>query len=747
MSDTQTSSKWEVPKSYDIGVHYYHRNLLKGNPYQERFFRQWIARIDDSNIKKYYDYETEASLRSTRGGHPLQIDYDQIERMVRSANLPRDIESQVFDHLDYFSDNKSKIDFRRVKEFFAFAGVEGVYDLEAGKHFQVEYDPAFTVDNLNINEWTDVDRLNMARMMADKGEIPDHRATIKGYEETIADLSMQALSESDIYAQMDVESQKLSTVENASLEELERSSRNARQSGVDFGKFDEALREHNEAFELREDVRGLRQKIQSLKDDEAAKIEAAMAKVPTSLEEFPVINPELTQAWDVGFEQSIADEDRWAKAYFDGKGPADFPNHEPDEDEAATLDKHCLDNQRYDLARYNKAFAEFVSGPLRDIRVRNAAFKDWILKDFVMSPVNKGELAKFRKLDVPRDFANAVRDELRDGLMSKIKAPVRIEKVADGSGRYTLIFNNLEVGDFHPDEVLNMATEAHEAPQDPKDPKDSKDSKDQHKRDDQTNIQDPDGVAPDAEAYIPGEDSPQARRTASAEAQARQSRPDDSRKGATPDPRAPGGMPGNPSFPGMGAMPGAGGMPGMRPGMGGMGGMGAQAPMFSMSLSLPSMPSFKNFAKTPGVFSRNAFDAGSTASSITAKSHAIQWAHHTLKSGTAADGSPLTADQTLSAWSDLNNNMHSMKDDLAKANKYGQAKGTPELADAITKANEGLKRAQPYINDKAKEPGAVGEAAKKAKENMEKLVQMIQQLVKLLSKLFSKDRSSSPEPS
>lgn len=182
MSDTQTSSKWEVPKSYDLGVHYYHRNLLKGNPYQERFFKQWIARIDDSNIKTYYDYETEEALRSTRGGHPLQIDYDQIERMVRSANLPRDVESQVFDHLDYFSDNKSKIDFRRVKEFFAYAGVDGVYDLEARKHFQVEYDPAFTVDNLSIDEWTDADRLNMARMMADKGEIPDHRATIKGYE-------------------------------------------------------------------------------------------------------------------------------------------------------------------------------------------------------------------------------------------------------------------------------------------------------------------------------------------------------------------------------------------------------------------------------------------------------------------------------------------------------------------------------------------------------------------------------------
>jgi hypothetical protein len=752
MSEPQSLPKWEVPKSYDIGVAYYFRDLLKGNPYQERFFKQWIARIDESNIKNYYDYESDKPLRSTRGEQPLEIAVDQIERMVQSANLPRKIETQLFDQLDYLSDNKGKIDFKRVKELFAYAGIEGVYDLENKRHFQVEYNPPFTVDNLFIDRWSDQDRIDMARMMDAKGEIPDHRQKIAGLEHTIAELNMEALSAAGIHAKLqEASAQFKPPAPGSSIEDLERSSREAANAGNTMELLAAEAAEENARFEQREDILQLRAQIEALQQDEAIKLAKAVEKVPASLAEFPVLDPKFDMEWDESFERSIDDADRWAKAYFDGKGPADFPNHEPDAEEAATLDRTCMEAKRYDLARYNKAFKEFEAGPLREIRIRNAGFKDWVLKDFVLSSVNRGEIAKNRMLDVPRDFANAVKAELADGLMAKIKAPIRIEKINDDSGRYTLVLNNLDVGSFHPDEVLSMSTDMNAPPQDPKAIEEAK------KRAEEM-ANDPASQDADSEAYIPGEADPQTRRTAAASAAAARSA--DPRQHAS----APNGAaaprhqdPAKPKdgFPGMG-MSGMGGMGGM--GGRGMGGMGMAppppAPMFNISFGLPKTPSFKGLPSRPGVFSRNAFDPGVTANSINAKMNHINGISAMLERGTFVDGKPLTVDQTLSNWSELSDSMKSLQEDVTKAQKYGAKKGSPALAESVATADQSLRHVSKMVNEKAKEPGAVGECARQAKEQMDKVIAMIQSIVKMMMALFSKGRSNerskereeSPEP-
>ena len=721
MSDSQSLQKWEVPKAYDIGVAYYYRDLLKGNPYQERFFKQWIARIDESNIKNYYDYETDKALRSTRGERPLEIAVDQIERMIQSANLPKSIETQLFDQIDYLSDNKGKIDFKRVKELFAYAGIEGIYDLEGKRHFQVEYDPPYTVDNLFIDKWTDQDRIAMARMMAEKGEIPDHSQKIAGLDATIAELNMEALSKSGLHQRMqEISAQFTTPAPGASIEEMERISRESANAGHNMEQLVQEMAEENARFELRDDIKALRSQIESLAQDEASRLDEAVKKVPTSMDSFPELKPQFDMEWDLASERSIDDVDRWAKAYFDGKGPSDFPNHEPDEEEAATLDKTCLEAKRYDLARYNKAFQEFEAGPLREIRVRNAGFKDWILKDFVLSAVNRGEIAKNRILDVPRDFANAVKAEMNDGLMAKVKAPIRIEKIADGSGRYTLVLNNLDVGSFHPDEVLSMSTDMNEAPKDPKDV-------DAEKK----KAENPEILDADADAHIPGEPDPQARRTAKAGAAAAAQGP--STPGAGRGNSAPNGAAPN-AFPGMG----------FGRGMGGMGGMGMPPPpppMFNVNIGLPRSGSFKSLPSMPGVFSRNAFDPASTASSIKAKVGSIVGTMDTLQSGKDANGSPLTADQTLRGWSELGSSLKSLQEDMTKAQKYGGRKGTPELAEAVEQAKEGLGKVRPLVNDKALEPGAVGDSAKKAKEHMDKVIEMIQNVIKAMLAMFSKGRS------
>ena len=78
---------------------------------------------------------------------------------------------------------------------------------------------------------------------------------------------------------------------------------------------------------------------------------------------------------------------------------------------------------------------------------------------------------------------------------------------------------------------------------------------------------------------------------------------------------------------------------------------------------------------------------------------------------------------------------------MTKAQKYGGRKGTPELAEAVEQAKEGLGKVRPLVNDKALEPGAVGDSAKKAKEHMDKVIEMIQNVIKAMLAMFSKGRS------
>jgi len=178
------------------------------------------------------------------------------------------------------------------------------------------------------------------------------------------------------------------------------------------------------------------------------------------------------------------------------------------------------------------------------------------------------------------------------------------------------------------------------------------------------------------------------------------------------------------------------------------------APMFNISFGLPKTPSFKGLPSRPGVFSRNAFDPGVTANSINAKMNHINGISAMLERGTFVDGKPLTVDQTLSNWSELSDSMKSLQEDVTKAQKYGAKKGSPALAESVATADQSLRHVSKMVNEKAKEPGAVGECARQAKEQMDKVIAMIQSIVKMMMALFSKGRSNerskereeSPEP-
>src|SRR5690606_16427931 len=167
---------WSIPPSYDLGIKPGFWKLLDGNPVRKRFFRQWLARFDHENMRNYYNYETgKGRPRGDMG--PEEIHYDQVARMVYSANLPLPIEKNLFYHLDYYVNRENdSINFLRLKEFFAYCGIDGVYDFDKRKHHQLEFDPPYTLENLKINGWPEDKREryteDYVRMMADPGEVP-----------------------------------------------------------------------------------------------------------------------------------------------------------------------------------------------------------------------------------------------------------------------------------------------------------------------------------------------------------------------------------------------------------------------------------------------------------------------------------------------------------------------------------------------------------------------------------------------
>lgn len=757
MTDTTPTSPWEIPKSYDIGVGYYHRNLLKGNPVVERYFKQWLARIDQNNVERFFDYETNEVTASIRGNHPCEIHYDQIQRMVHNANLDLEIEKQIFYHLDYM-DNKGIIDIRRVKEYFAYAGIEGVYDLEAGRHFQVPYDPPHAVDNLDMSRWSDADREEMARMMAKPGQIPNNTPEIERLEETLSTMLFESMQISGLMERLEAEGSKVGMAPDDSLEQMAEKSRRHAEETPGFSAYDGDMQAQMAAFEKRDDVIALKREIAVLKTEQAEKLAEALATlVPGEIQPLSDLSPRYTLEWDRGFEDSIGDTKRWATAFFDGKAPEDFPNDPPTEAELRVLDPVLVERGDVHLARYKAAFEEFQSTYERQIRVRNAAFKDWALQDFILSPVNKGEIAKVRKLDMPRDFANAVRAEMADGLMEKIKAPTRIERIQDGSGRYRLIMNEQSVGDFHPQEVLHMATEKDQAPEAlvderKKKPEDLEAERDAAAAASFHEYDDDDGN------YIPNEPPPAQRKAEKARANTQgnsttsekpqaESRPynkDAGSKAPYQTGEAPKHNGGPREFPGMNAMPGMQGMPGMG-GMGmrpGMGGMGMPPPLFSFNANMPKI----NFRKMgmPSLPLGNRFNADAMASSINLKSQAVGSLTDMLSTGQTAEGQPLSAEQTLGAWDQMTSTLKSLSDDIRKTGKVGDRKLTPALGEAIKGAKASLDKAKPYVDDKAVEPGAVGEAARKAKQELDKLAKMIVELVKSILSLFGKRREAEP---
>lgn len=461
-----SDSGYNLSPSYDLGINFTFRDILKGNPIRERFFHQWIAKFDQENIRDFYDYDTGKALaRSPQA--PTEVYYDQIQRMVYSANLPQEIENELFYHLDYHvNKDAATIDFLKVKEFFAFCGIEGVYDIDNKRHFLMEYSAPYVVDNLHFETWSqdrkEEFREHMARMMAAPGEVPDNRKTIEELRFKHNLLWKDRFMESEVSERFFELVDKVCGSEGMSPEETQRTIEQAKLNNITLDDNDHELKAFNDEFESSFESQTILQKIEMLKQDEREKL--AIAKEKYVSHEF-LSDPSAFHAcdenmgsrgmtWDREMNHHMRDDAHWAKVYIGHDSFKSCSNDEPTEDELKKMRPNLVSKKLYNKARFAMLRDDFLANQWPLIPERFCAIQDWILRDYFMSDINRGELARMRREDIPILFAEAVRDEMNDGLLKKLNFPVRIEPLNDGTGNYYLVLNNEKVEIFHPDEVL-----------------------------------------------------------------------------------------------------------------------------------------------------------------------------------------------------------------------------------------------------------------------------------------------------
>ncbi len=465
---------WTLSPSYDIGVGYTFRNLLKDNPYRRRFFRQWISRFDHENIKNYYNYETGAS-RNKGSLAATEVNYDQVQRMVYDAGLPIAVENELFYHLDYHLNRENKsISFLKLKEFFAFCGIDGIYDLENKKHSLCAYDPPFVVNSLNVEKWEasefEQNRELVARMMSEPGEVPNNKKTIEEIELQYNLLWAEAFSKTGIHKKLDAVLQVVFEGGGDSLVNTKEALEIAKAKGADADAFDDEIAIFSDEFDKTGDAKIMRDEISMLKADEAEKLAIAMAKhadpdflkSPTRFAEYDKDLASHGLDWDYKMNYEMNDIKKWGRLYIGHESHQTCSNEPLAPEEIARMKPNMLKMASKGFnskARFSLMMADFEMDIWPQIRDRYCAIQDWILRDYTMNEINKGEIAKARREDIPVHFRDALRAELNDGLLTSLQFPIRAERLNDGSGNCMFVLNDEKVEVFNPRDVLPELSE------------------------------------------------------------------------------------------------------------------------------------------------------------------------------------------------------------------------------------------------------------------------------------------------
>lgn len=392
MSQQSPEKSWTLPKSYDLGVPYYFHNLLKDSPYVDAFMREFIAQ-QDTRVVKFFDYESgeyHTEVEDTGGRDPLEISVSAVRDALRCSGVPDHLVSQMGQYLHHMQSSDEGIDLLKLKEFLAFTGVSGVYDLEQGTHFQVVQKVKELPMFINPKHWVgfkheEKTRDLIGQLMAQPEDIPAHQEQIA---KLVAERQAKTVEVLDAF---DAQGKDRNDVTQADVE-------------AHFPEF-----QANKAEETR------------LRDELKAAYAAAAEKyAPKDPAAYPVLNPKFDMKWDESFMDLLGNRVMFEEKY----------------------DKALADQGR------PKGSDQYV--PYNHTTMRNRAYfiSDWIMRDYTLSQQNRGEMAKFSREDIPARFVLAVKAELDDGLLQLLDAPHRIQPSSTAQGKYDLVLNGYVVEQF-----------------------------------------------------------------------------------------------------------------------------------------------------------------------------------------------------------------------------------------------------------------------------------------------------------
>jgi hypothetical protein len=399
MSELSTLEKWQVPSSMGLGVWYYYRNILRGSDYLNNLVRETFAWCDSRltpALRSIYDEGQNARPHD----RPV-YGWNGVFHLLEGGGVDKVIIKQLDATLSHMAYRRGDaIDYLQLKEFFAYCGIDGIYDFENKRHFAVE--PTIKVLPLTLlpevwqkREDIDAARLEIASLMAPKGYLQEF---------------------------------------DAEIEELTSSTWNEYGNVARAKIFEENILP-DDAFQkayidAHPEMHAPLAKIEALK---AAKLsrQAEMKEKFAPLGDafkLPAVGTPYNLDWHNSFESIMGRQTEF-------------------KDRLMAYHKENL------IKRSDPRFLKFSFDSVRE---RAFAMSDWALRDFNMSEVNRGVNGPMRRHDVPRNFVRAVLQEKEDGLLGILQTPHRIEFLDPEKKRFRLVFNNLEVETFTMDQVMAL---------------------------------------------------------------------------------------------------------------------------------------------------------------------------------------------------------------------------------------------------------------------------------------------------
>lgn len=402
MSEPIVRKKLTFPPSYDIGHPFFYRNLLAGSDYVQAFIRENIALFDSKHEKVLATVNSGGSIESSE--RP-KMAYESFLALLDDAGVGEKILEQFKPHISHMAGGIGKpLDYIRIREFLAFCGIDGIFDLEAKKHIHQARRVKRIPTSIVPERWRaapDIEeiRQDIAFMMDNTGRFSELDAEIRA-------LSTKVWGDFVIDVTKDVQNNPLP----ADLEPLRQEYLQKNPDRIPFN--DELVR------------------LQGLRESTLASLKDQYAPMDPSFK-LPELGLEFDRDWFAAGEAIINQQRPFRRKfdkYMNGLG-------------------------------HKKGDPEYDSFDWQSIRSRSFAIWDWAYRNYTASPVNRGTLAEARRGDFNKGFVKAVKEELKDNLLSILNLPYKIEAVPGSLDQYAIVCNDCEVERFTLQQVYDLETQ------------------------------------------------------------------------------------------------------------------------------------------------------------------------------------------------------------------------------------------------------------------------------------------------